>query len=91
MSTAGLPTFKKLWGRIDHDLPEGKYSITITNNYDVSDFKGSKSFVLTTTSNLGGKMSFLGIISLVVGALSVVGGGMIFGVIYFLKKRGIEI
>ena len=72
-------------------MPEGKYSITITNNYDVSDFKGSKSFVLTTTSNLGGKMSFLGIISLVVGALSVVGGGMIFGVIYFLKKRGIEI
>ena len=57
----------------------------------MSDFKGSKSFVLTTTSNLGGKMSFLGIISLVVGALSVVGGGMIFGVIYFLKKRGIEI
>ena len=91
MSTAGLPTFKKLWGKIEHDMPKGTYSVAIQSNYDVSDFSGHKSFIITTTSNLGGKMSFLGIICLVVGSVSVIGGGGIIALIFYLKKKGIDI
>lgn len=91
MSIAGLPTFKKLWGKINHDLHKGTYSVTIQNNYDVSDFNGKKSFILTTTSNLGGKMSFLGIISLIAGCLSIVGGGGILGLLFYSQKRGVVI
>lgn len=87
MSTAGLPTFKKLWGKIEHDLEKGKYALTIENNYDVSKFSGHKSFVITNTSNLGGKMNFLGIISLFVGSVSVIGGIAILIVDHYLKKR----
>lgn len=33
MRTAGLPNFRKLWGKIDKDLEEGQYQVTIKNNY----------------------------------------------------------
>ena len=91
VSTAGLPTFKKLWGKIEHDLDKGDYSITIENNYDISAFDGKKSVIITTTSNLGGKMSFLGIISLIVGSISIIGGLAIIGIVYYSKKKGITI
>ena len=91
MSTAGLPVFKKLWGKIENDMDKGVYALTIVNNYDVSDFSGHKTFIITTTSNLGGKMDFLGIICLVVGAVSVVGGCVILGITYYMKKRGVDI
>lgn len=32
MRTAALPTFRKLWGRIETDLPEGRYIFTIVNS-----------------------------------------------------------
>lgn len=32
--------FKKLWGRIEVDLPAGNYSFVVTNNYPVSNFGG---------------------------------------------------
>ena len=46
MRTAGLPNFRKLFGKIDQDLPAQTYYVTVTNNtfssktYDVSKFKG---------------------------------------------------
>lgn len=92
MSTAGLPTFKKLWGKIKHDLPKGEYAVTIQNNYDVSDFDGEKAIIISTTSVLGGKMSFLGILSLIVGGVSFIGGSAVVGLGCYLKKiRGISI
>ena len=89
MSTAGLPTFKKLWGKIEHDLPKGDYAISIANSYDVHKFSGRKSIILTTTSNLGGKMSFLGILSLIIGSLSVLGGILILSMVLYFKRKGI--
>lgn len=38
MRTAGLPNFRKLWGRINETLQPGNYTINIVNNYDVSSF-----------------------------------------------------
>lgn len=90
MSTAGLPTFKKLWGKIKHDLPKGEYLISIENNYNVHKFSGRKSLIITTTSNLGGKMNFLGIIALVIGSVSVIGGCVIFAMVYYFKRKGIN-
>jgi hypothetical protein len=54
MRTAGLPNFRKLWGRIDTPLQQGEYKLIVTNNYDVAPFEGSKSFVISTTNAFGG-------------------------------------
>lgn len=55
MRAAGLPNFRKLWGRIDEGLDKGSYTIEIDNQYNVKPFKGKKYFVLATTNYLGGK------------------------------------
>jgi LEM3 (ligand-effect modulator 3) family / CDC50 family len=85
MRTAGLPNFRKLWGRIDNGLEPGTYSLSILNRYDVSQFDGQKSYVFSTTNALGGKNYFLAICYLVVGSLCIV-----FAIIFciaFLRKK----
>jgi hypothetical protein len=81
MRPAGLPNFKKLWGRVQafngpngasDVLPQGKYVFKVKNHYPVSMFKGEKYFVLSTVNSFGGKNSFLGISYLVVGSLCIV-------------------
>jgi hypothetical protein len=85
MRTAGLPNFRKLWGRIEEDMKAGTYNLTIVNNYDVTSFDGKKSFVLSTTNALGGKNYFLAICYIVVGALCLV-FAIIFLIAYLKKK-----
>ena len=70
MRTAGLPNFRKLWGRIEGGLPEGKYKIEIDNQFEVTPFQGKKHFVLATSNSLGGKNYFLAVSYFVVGGLS---------------------
>jgi hypothetical protein len=85
MRTAGLPNFRKLWGRVDKGLKKGLYKVEIDNTYDVNGFEGNKSFVVSTTNALGGKNYFLAICYIVVGSLC-----LIFAVIFliaFLKKK----
>lgn len=85
MRTAGLPNFRKLWGKINEDLTGDKYYVQIKNTYNVKDFSGTKSFVLSTTNMLGGKNYFLAVCYIVVGALCIV-----FAVIFFvayMRKR----
>ena len=38
MRTAGLPDFRKLWGKIDGGLKAGKYKLMIDNHFDVAPF-----------------------------------------------------
>ena len=83
MRTAGLPNVKKLYGRIDQDMPEGEYKVSIKNSYDVSDFGGTKSFVLSTTNYFGGTNYFLAICYIVVGVLCV-----LFGFIFLIAWVG---
>lgn len=85
MRTAGLPTFRKLWGKIEEDLPKGVYQIEIENNYKVSNFKGTKSFVLSTTNSLGGKNYFLAVCYITVGTLCML-FAFIFCIAYVRRK-----
>jgi hypothetical protein len=71
MRPAGLPNFRKLWGKIKGEgLKVGKYDIKIQDNFQVSTFNGEKYFVLSTVNAFGGKNKFLGIAYLVAGGVS---------------------
>jgi hypothetical protein len=74
MRPAGLPNFRKLWGRItDRDLKAGtEIEVNIENNFDVSSFNGKKYLILSTVNAFGGKNSFLGISYIVLGGISIV-------------------
>jgi hypothetical protein len=82
MRTAALPTFRKLYRRVDHasnsqfsaSLPKGDYSMNIVYNYPVSVFDGRKTFIISTTTWIGGKNPFLGIAYLVVGSICIILG-----------------
>ncbi len=74
MRPAGLPNFRKLWGRIeDIDLKKGQIiTLTIENNFDVTKFDGKKFLILSTVNAFGGKNTFLGISYIVLGAICIV-------------------
>lgn len=80
MRTAALPTFRKLYRRLDTSdrfqggLPAGNYTLRVTYQYPTVQFNGGKRMVISTVSWLGGKNPFLGIAYLVVGSLCIVIG-----------------
>ena len=86
MRTAGLPSFRKLWGRIDQDLVPGRYYIKVKNNYDVDNFKGSKSVVLSTVNSFGGQNYFIAWCYMTVGALCIA-VSMISTMLLFRNRR----
>ncbi|TKR70516.1 hypothetical protein L596_022537 [Steinernema carpocapsae] len=82
MRTAALPDFRKLYRILDRNksatfargLPPGRYELVIFDNYPVSRFHAKKHFIISSTSWVGGKNSFLGITYMVVGSLCIVLG-----------------
>lgn len=87
MRTAALPTFRKLYGRIEQDLQENDViTVTLQNNYNTYSFNGKKMLVLSTTSWIGGKNDFLGIAYLTVGGLCFF-LALLFTLIYLIKPR----
>jgi len=89
MTIAPLPKFRKLYGKIEGGLPAGKYLLEIDYEYIKKDHIGSsehrKSIVLSTTSVLGGKNSFLSHAFVVVGFISLILGLVL--IVLFLKVR----
>ncbi|KAJ1499747.1 hypothetical protein HMI54_009810 [Coelomomyces lativittatus] len=72
MRTAGLPNFRKLYGKnMDKDLREGRYTLQIEDNYNVLNFGGTKSIVISTVTFMGGKNPFLGYAYIVAGGICI--------------------
>ena len=86
MRTAGLPNFRKLWGKIKDGLQPGDYQVKIKNEFEVAPFQGRKYFVLSTTNALGGKNYFLAVCYIVVGTLCML-FAFIFCIAYMRKKN----
>ncbi|KAI1820299.1 CDC50 family protein [Xylaria intraflava] len=62
MRTAALPSFYKPWAFGNETLVNGKYSISIVDNFNVTAYKGRKWLVITTTGALGGRNDLPGIL-----------------------------
>ncbi|KAI3466296.1 hypothetical protein Pfo_022959 [Paulownia fortunei] len=87
MRTAALPTFRKLYGKIEVDLQAGDIiDVSLHNNYNTYSFNGKKKLVLSTSSWLGGKNDFIGIAYLTVGGLCLF-LAMVFTLIYLINPR----
>mmetsp|Transcript_88514 Transcript_88514/g.139879 ORF Transcript_88514/g.139879 Transcript_88514/m.139879 type:complete len:96 (+) Transcript_88514:2-289(+) len=80
MRVAGLPTFRKLWGRIDEKLEAGtKLKVYVASHFPVTSFGGKKKVVISTSSALGGRNDFLGYGYILVGICCVIFGTWFLG------------
>ncbi|KAA8547649.1 hypothetical protein F0562_004078 [Nyssa sinensis] len=87
MRTAALPTFRKLYGKIEVDLEANqKITVEIENNYNAYSFGGTKKLILSTTSWIGGKNDFLGVAYLTIGGLCIF-MAIGFILLYIVKPR----
>jgi len=78
MRTAGLPNFRKLYGKIDTDIAAGDTLVfNLTLNFEVSSFGGSKTLVVATISDFGAKNYALGMSYIAIGSVSL-GIGVLF-------------
>lgn len=80
-----MTNFKKLWGRVQHDLTPGNYTLQVDNNYNVSQYHADKTIIFTTTNWVGGKNILLPLMFIVMFAICV-----IICILFILKYRGIQ-
>lgn len=87
MRTAGLPTFSKLYQRNDDEaMASGRYQVEIVSNFPADVYHGTKSFIISTRTVIGGRNPFLGIAYVVVGGVCILLGA-VFTVTHLLKPR----
>lgn len=82
MRTAGLPNFRKLYGKLPYDFKAGEsVTFSINLNFEVSSFGGTKALVLTTLAEFGAKNYAIGITYFVTGSVS-----LFIGILFALKR-----
>jgi hypothetical protein len=82
MRTAGLPHFRKLYGKLDTDFNAGdSITFNIETNFQVTNFGGTKTLVMTNLAAFGGRNSALGTSYLALGSIS-----LIVGFLFTLKR-----
>lgn len=75
MRIATQPTFRKLYGWIDQPIAKGTVlTFTIHSNYVVTEFRGSKTLILGTTSIFGGRNPYVAPVFIWVGVFCLVAG-----------------
>lgn len=90
MRVASSNNFNKLWGRIEQDLTPGSYYIEVRNLYDVSQFEGEKSVLLTTINSLGGNNYYMALAYIIVGSCTTLLGLASMGIQFRKDQRGDE-
>lgn len=87
MRLAGLPTFSKLAQRNDTaTMRTGTYTVDIDHHFNVTEYGGTKSIIISTRTVMGGKNPFLGIAYVVVGGICIV-LGTLFTITHLIKPR----
>lgn len=87
MRTAGLSSFYKLYGiNKTETLTSGTYQVQIEMNYPVKIYDGTKSLVISTNSIFGGRNLSLGIVYIVIAAVSLL-LGLLFLIQTIFKPR----
>mmetsp|Transcript_67870 Transcript_67870/g.141519 ORF Transcript_67870/g.141519 Transcript_67870/m.141519 type:complete len:360 (-) Transcript_67870:101-1180(-) len=82
MRPAALPTFRKLYGKVEGDFQANDTLIfSVTANYEVDSFDGSKALLLSTVGEFGGKNPYLGVAFVVVGCIS-----LMFALLFVVKQ-----
>lgn len=68
MKMETFPKFLKKWGRIESDISEGRYTLTITKNWGKENWEVKRSFILAKGSTVG-KQKFFGYSLMAAGAV----------------------
>ncbi|KAH9188681.1 hypothetical protein AeNC1_009346 [Aphanomyces euteiches] len=80
MREAGLPYFRKLYGRINMDFPKGTtISFLISSNFPIADIHGRKSIAIATKTWLGGQNPGLAIGYIAIGGICLILSFLFFG------------
>lgn len=80
MKVAGLPHFRKLYGRHDGDVEATTYTLLINSAYEVESYGATKSVIISNTSWFGGKNDFLGYAFVANGGIF-----LLFGIVFLIR------
>lgn len=72
MRASAYRNWKKLYRRIEEDIPAGTYYVNATSKFPVEGFDGEKFFFISETTWFGGPNEILGISYIVVGSVTLV-------------------
>jgi hypothetical protein len=89
MRVATRPTFRKLYGYFDQDIPAGTVlEFEVNLNYVVESFGGSKALIISTNNMWGGKNPVMGITMYAMGYFCL-GCGIFFALKHWFRPRKI--